>query len=93
MSSADIGMIFQTAARGITATDTRRILRIALLPGELVRVPRSHKHLHVLSGTAWISDNARDVVADRGACVGLSRSRNSALVSGVGGQPLLLEIW
>ena len=89
MSSVDIGMVFQTAARGIAATERRRVLRIALLPGELLRVPRSRRHLHVLSGTAWVSDSARDIVADRGACAGLGRSRNPALVSGVGGAPLL----
>ena len=93
MSSVDISMVFQTAARGIAATESRRVLRIALLPGELLRVPRSRGHLHVLSGTAWISNNARDVVADQGSCVGLTRSRSPALVSGVGGAPLLFEIW
>ena len=93
MSSVDIGMVFQTAARGIAATESRRVLRIALLPGELLRVPRSRRHLHVLSGTAWISHNACDIVAERGACVGLARSRSPALVSGAGGAPLLFEIW
>lgn len=93
MSSADIGLIFQGAARGVAATSSRPVLRIALLPGELLRIPRARKHMHVLSGTAWISECGRDTVADRGACVRLSPPRHAALVSGLGEQPLLFEIW
>lgn len=93
MSSADISMIFQGAARGVAATSTRPVLRIALLPGELLRIPRARKHMHVLSGTAWISECARDTVAERGSCIELSSPRHPALVSGLGAQPLLFEIW
>ncbi|MGO9409215.1 MAG: hypothetical protein ACLQCB_00540 [Spirochaetia bacterium] len=93
MSGADISMIFQNAARGVAAKEARPVLRLALLPGELLRIPRARRHVHVLSGTAWISECVRDVVADRGACVGLSRSRHPVLVSSLGAQPLLFEIW
>jgi hypothetical protein len=93
MSSVDIAGIFQNAARGVAATQSRPVLRIALLPGELLRIPRARTHLHVLSGTAWISECVRDVVAERGSCVRLARSRHPALVSGARNQPLLLEIW
>ena len=93
MSSVDIAAIFQNAARGVAAKESRPVVRIALLPGELLRVPRARGHLRVLSGTAWISECARDVVAERGSCVALARSRHPALVSGAGNQPLLLEIW
>jgi hypothetical protein len=93
MSSADISVIFQNAAKGVAAKGSRPVLRIALLPGELLRIPRARTHMHVLSGTAWISESGRDVVADRGTCVGLSRSRHPVLVSGVRTQPLLFEIW
>jgi hypothetical protein len=93
MSSADIAGIFQNAARGVAARESRPVLRIALLPGELIRIPRARGHLHVLSGTAWISECARDVVAGRGSCVALTRTRHPALVSGTGNQPLLVEIW
>jgi hypothetical protein len=93
MSSADIAMIFQNAARGVAAKESRPVLRIALLPGELLRMPRFRRHIHVLSGTAWISECNRDIVAERGSCVGLLRARHCALVSGLGAQPLLFEIW
>jgi hypothetical protein len=93
MSSADITMIFQNAARGVAAKESRPVLRIALLPGELLRVPRIRRHIHVLSGTAWISECRRDVLAHRGSCIHLTRSRCPALVSGTGSQPLLFEIW
>lgn len=93
MSSADIAMVFQGSARAVRATESRPVLRIALYPGELVRIPRGRNHLHVLSGTAWISANARDRVAGRGACVGLEAGRDTALVSGLGGEPLMFEVW
>ncbi|MGA2761870.1 MAG: hypothetical protein ABSG17_00755 [Spirochaetia bacterium] len=93
MSSADIAMIFTRAARPVTANESRQVLRIALYPGELLPVPRPRRHVHVLSGTAWISAGGRDTVAPQGACVGLAYSRHPALVSGVGGQPLLFEVW
>jgi len=93
MSSADIAMVFRGSARGVRATEARPVLRIALYAGELVRVPGSRSHLHVLSGTAWISANARDRVAGRGECVSLDGSRDVALVSGLGTEPLLFEVW
>ncbi|HVO38361.1 MAG TPA: hypothetical protein VMV03_04955 [Spirochaetia bacterium] len=93
MSSADIAMVFQGAARSVRATESRPVLRIALYQGELVRIPRGRKHLHVLSGTAWISANACDRVAERGACISLAECRDAALVSGLGAEPLLFEVW
>jgi len=93
MSSADIALVFQNAAKAVLATESRPVLRIALLPGELLRIPQGRRHLHVLSGTAWISECNRDTVADRRSCVRFARSRYPALVSGAGAEPLLFEIW
>jgi hypothetical protein len=93
MSSADISMILQNAARGVTATASRPVLRIALLPGELLQVPRERRQMHVLSGTAWVSECGLDTVADCGSCVNFLRSRHPALVSGMRGRPVLFEIW
>ncbi|HUI71240.1 MAG TPA: hypothetical protein VL354_12040 [Spirochaetia bacterium] len=93
MSSADIALVFKNAAKTVPATESRPVLRIALLPGELLRIPRGRRHVHVLSGTAWISECTKDTVADRGSCVRLARSRHPALVSGAGSKPLLFEIW
>jgi len=93
MSSADISVIFQNAGGGVATKESRPVLRIALLPGELLRIPRARRNIHVLSGTAWISESGRDMVADRGTSVGFSRSRHPVLVSGVGAQPILFKIW
>ncbi len=93
MSSADIALVFSTAARGVRATESRPVLRLALYPGELLRIPRARKHLHVLAGTAWISRAGRDTIASRGACVQLAGTRDAALVSGIGNKPLLFEVW
>ena len=75
------------------ASESRRLLCFALYSGELLRIPRDRQHLHVLSGTAWISVAGRDIVVSHGSCAKLVRSRYPALVSGLGGQPLLFEIW
>jgi hypothetical protein len=93
MSSADSALISQNATRGAPATESRPILRIALYPGELLRIPRARRHLHVLSGAAWISAAGQDEVVSQGSCLDLARSRHPALVSGLGDQPLLFEVW
>jgi len=93
MTSTDIALILQNTARRDSVRESRCVLRFALCSGELVRIPRGTRHLHVLSGTAWISVAARDIVAPFGSCAKLVRSRHPALVSGLGGQPLLIEIW
>jgi len=66
---------------------------LALYPGELLRIPRMRQRLHVLSGTAWVSTDGRDMVASPGGCMDLAGARYPALVSGVGGEPLLFEVW
>ena len=93
MSTFDSTLIFQDAARGIKTTEERPVLRFALYPGELLRIPRGTSHVHVLSGTAWISAKSADSVAGRGACIGLPKGRDAALISGLGGEPLLFEVW
>jgi hypothetical protein len=93
MRSADSVLILQNAARRVPAREFRRVLRFALCSGELLRIPDNGRHLHVLSGTAWISAAGRDLVAPVGSCSKLVRTRYPALVSGLGGQPLLFEIW
>ncbi len=93
MSSIERALIFQGAARGVRATESRPVLRLALYPGEVLRIPRARKHLHVLSGTAWISHAARDRILSRGACAQLAQSADVALVSALGAEPLLFEVW
>jgi len=93
MSSIDSALVLQNMARIVPTTRSRPVLRIALYPGELLKIPRSSRRLQVLSGVAWISAAARDDVAAQGSCVDLPRSRHPALVSGLSGQPLLVAVW
>jgi len=93
MSSADVALMFNSVSRRVRATETRPVLRLALYPGELVKIPRARQHLHVLSGTAWVSTDGRDTVAPLGSCMDLAGARYPALVSGLGGNPLLFEVW
>ena len=68
-------------------------LRIALYPGELLRVPRRRRRLHVIAGIAWISTDRRDILAPSGTCVDLPLARHPAIVSGVRSESLLFEVW
>jgi hypothetical protein len=91
--STNIALVLQNAVRSVAARQARYLLRFALYSGELLRIPRNKQRLHVLSGTAWISASGRDIVASPGSCVKIGRPRHPALVSALGGGPLLLEIW
>jgi hypothetical protein len=93
MMSTDIALVLQNAVKSVPARQARCTLRFALYSGELLRIPRDRQHLHVLSGTAWISAAGRDMVAAPGSCAKLGRTRHPALVSALGIQPLLFEIW
>ena len=93
MSSADVALMFNSAARGVRATESRPVLRLALYRDELVRIPRTRQHLHVLSGTAWVSADGRDTMVGPGNCLDLAGVRYPALVSGLGAEPLLFEVW
>lgn len=68
-----------------------RAFRIVLLPGELLRVPRKHRSLRVIAGSAWVSHHGHDHALSAGDVMPLHRSRHEALVSAEG-QTLFLEI-
>ena len=86
MSSVDIASV-------LPARDSQRVLRFALSSGELHRIARGVRHVRVLSGNAWITEGGRDMIGTPGSCIQLAPARHSALVSGLGGQPLLFEVW
>ena len=72
------------------ATETHA-LRIVLLPGELLRVPKARRSIRVISGAAWISHNGQDYELNPGEVMALARTKHDALVSGED-QTLFLEI-
>ncbi len=86
MSSVDIASV-------LPARDSQSVRRFALSSGELHRIARGVRHVRVLSGKAWITEDGRDMIGTPGSCIQLTRARHSTLVSGLGGQPLLFEVW
>ncbi len=81
----------------IPATDlnfrTRdRQLRLVLCAGELHRMRPPHTHLRVVFGTAYVSQGGRDIIVAAGDCATLDASADVALVSGLGKQPLIVEL-
>jgi len=93
MSSVDISSVLYDSAGAMEASHPRRMLRFALYSGELYRLPRGMRNVQILSGTAWISVQREDVLAKRGSKVQLALSAIPALISGLGREPLLFEVW
>jgi hypothetical protein len=65
--------------------------RIVLLPGELLSIPRKHRSIRVLAGSAWVSNNGCDHALYSGDVLPLRRAKHEALVSAEG-ESLFLEI-
>ncbi|HPS68911.1 MAG TPA: DUF2917 domain-containing protein [Holophaga sp.] len=79
---------FSSISRGAAAD---RAFRLVLLPGEVLRVPRRHSSLRVLSGAAWVSHRGLDHALYAGDTLPLEPARHEAVVSAEG-EPLFLEI-
>lgn len=67
-------------------------LRIVLYRGETLRVPRAIAGVQVLSGTAWLTVPGKDSVLCAGERLDLCNCRGSAVLSAVGGEPLLIQL-
>jgi hypothetical protein len=79
---------FACAAR---ESEQTRALRMALLYGELLRIPKSVEMLRILSGCAWVSAGGRDFVLGCGESLSLSGSSRDAIISAVHGETLFFE--
>jgi hypothetical protein len=90
MSAAALNVAFDDIAR--LACEPAPALRIALLYGEELRIPVSATGLRVLSGTAWVSFEARDYVLERGDEMEFRPSRHRAIVSPLRGEAAFLEL-
>ena len=90
---SDTDMVLNEALQACPVGAASASLRLALYPGEVLRIPRSVRHARVLAGTAWITLGGRDVVLGRGESADLWITRDAALVSGVGVEALLFELW
>lgn len=91
MSIHEMTLSFDQFALSSKRAAADRAFRIVLLPGELLRVPKKHRSLRVVSGSAWVSHNGHDVALNAGDVLPLDRPRYDALVSAEG-ETLFLEI-
>jgi hypothetical protein len=68
-------------------------LHLALLEGDLIRLPRHVSSMTVLSGTAWVTYKGEDFVLGRGQSLSVGpRLCGAALVSPLGDSALFLEL-
>jgi hypothetical protein len=91
MSGADAVLIHNIANRSARSSETGS-LRLILLRTEALRVPKSIKLLRVLSGTAWISMDGRDVIVLAGAAAETKGLKTPAVVSAAGTPAVIVEM-
>jgi hypothetical protein len=95
MSTATISIAFDDFARsfhGGIAREPMTALRLALLYGEQLRIPRSFERLRIVSGKSWVTFGGRDFTLLRGESLAISKAHGGAIISAVGGESLLFEV-
>ena len=89
MSSGNLAFTFEQFSHSVGAG----VLRLGLYRGEILCIPRSRRHLRVLSGAAWLSHCGQDVVLNQGQGAQLCRCKDPAIISGLKDQGLFFEVW
>jgi hypothetical protein len=92
MSTAEMTLLFQAVERKGACSQSDTALRLVLLPGEVLSVPPTRGTLRVLSGTAWVSLEGKDLFLCRGEFIDITRRADPPVVSGLGRDPLLFEV-
>jgi Uncharacterized conserved protein, contains double-stranded beta-helix domain len=59
------------------------IVRVRLIRGETLRLPRWCESLYVVSGYAWLSRNAEDILLERGETYSIPPGKGGAVVVSV----------
>lgn len=90
MSSAELALVLNGLDR--SAPRKAGVLRVVLLSGDALRIPQSMSHLRVLTGTAWVSQGGKDIILESGQCYRVYRTGDCPVVSGLKGEPLLVEV-
>ena len=90
MSNAELALVMNGLGR--TAPSKASVLRVVLLSGDALRIPRVSSHLRVLTGTAWVSQGGEDRVLEAGQCYKVPGGGDRPIVSGLRGEPLLVEV-
>ena len=91
MSTVDLSLFLPADGR-IPAAAEPAPLRLVLLPGEVVRVPRGRRALRSIAGTAWVTAGGTDIVLAPGDERMLAGCPDGVVVGSLGMQPLLLEV-
>jgi hypothetical protein len=77
----------------ILSVDAQRSVRLHLAPGEVCRLARGLRSVRVLFGTGWIAYSGHDLLLRAGERASFATRRGDlALLSGVGVEPLLVEL-
>ncbi len=67
-------------------------LRITLVKGEHMHVPKTATRINVLSGRAWVSLRQMDEIVDEGKKLSLPGTRSNAIISTIGCQVVFFEL-
>jgi hypothetical protein len=67
--------------------------RLMLRHNELFRLPATSRGIEVVAGTAWVTVNGRDIFLVSRERLWLPARRDTALISALGRNPLILEIF
>jgi len=94
MSTIDIGLLLNGVGRRAegSSESADAPLRVVLVQGEALRLPRSRTSIRVLAGSAWITQCGEDRFLTAGEAMTAAAGADRAVVSALGAQPLLLEV-
>ncbi len=91
MSTIDVGLLLNGVERGVTRASGSP-LRVVLVAGEALKLPRGTAALRVLSGTAWVSQAGLDMFLEAEQSFRPAADPDAAVVSPLGPVPLLVEM-
>ena len=69
------------------------MLRLMLRHNEVLRLPAASRGIAVVVGIAWVTVNGRDIFLASGERLWLPSRRDSVLISALGRNPLILEVF
>jgi hypothetical protein len=67
--------------------------RLVLYCGELYRVPACYRQLRIAAGRAYVTQAGQDRILRSGQEMQLDSAADMALVSGIGGEQVILELF
>lgn len=93
MTGQTPALVLKSMGRMTSFRSKSRLLRITLLPGELLRIPKRTAHVRIISGNAWISAGGSDTILRPGERYSRSkRLRRPVIVVAMGSDKLFFEL-